>query len=114
MIVKDETPKPVRKHLRLAVGDSPEGPFGAASAPFTPSWVEGPSAIRVGDDYIVYFDCYTKGHYGAVRSRNLKDWEDITSRVSFPKGARHGTVLRAPRSVVDRLIDAAPETTLSR
>jgi beta-xylosidase len=103
VIVKDETPKPVKKNLRIAVGDSPEGPFGAASAPFTPSWVEGPSAIRVGDDFIVYFDCYTKGHYGAVRSRNLKDWEDITFRVNFPKGARHGTVLRVPQSVVERL-----------
>jgi len=103
LIVKDETPKPVKKNLRIAVGDSPEGPFGPASAPFTPSWVEGPSAIRIGDDYVVYFDCYTKGCYGAVRSRNLKDWEDITSHVSFPQGTRHGTVLRVPKSVVDRL-----------
>ncbi len=29
LIVKDETLKPVKKNLRLAVGDSPEGPFGA-------------------------------------------------------------------------------------
>ena len=103
LIVKDETLKPVKKNLRIAVGTSPEGPFGAASPPFTPSWVEGPSAIRIGDDYIVYFDCYTKDRYGAVRSRNLKDWEDITSRLDFPKGAHHGTVLRVPRSVVDGL-----------
>ncbi len=103
LIVKDETLKPVKKNLRIAVGDSPEGPFGPASAPFTPSWVEGPSAIRVDDDYLVYFDCYTKGCYGAARSRNLKEWEDVTARVSFPKGARHGTVLRVPRSVVDCL-----------
>ena len=103
LIVKDETLKPVKKNLRIAVGASAEGPFGEVSPPFTPSWVEGPSAIRIGDDYIVYFDCYTKGCYGAVRSRNLKDWEDITSRLDFPKGARHGTVLEMPRSVVDGL-----------
>jgi hypothetical protein len=103
LIVKDETLKPVKKNLRIAVGASPEGPFGPASAPFTPSWVEGPSAIRIEDRYVVYFDCYTKGHYGAVRSRNLTDWEDVTSRLRFPKGARHGTVLQVPTSVVDRL-----------
>ena len=103
LIVKDETLKPVKKNLRIAVGTSPEGPFGEVSPPFTPSWVEGPSAIRIGDQYIVYFDCYTKGCYGAVRSRNLKDWEDITSRLDFPKAARHGTVLEVPRSVVDGL-----------
>ena len=104
LIVKDETLKPVKKNLRIAVGDRPEGPFGPASAPITPSWVEGPSAIRIGDEYVVYFDCYTNGHYGAARSRNLKEWEDITSQVSFPPGTRHGTVLRVPKSVVDKLI----------
>jgi hypothetical protein len=103
LIVKDETLKPVKKNLRIAVGASPEGPFGDVSAPFTPNWVEAPSAIRIGDDYVVYFDCYTKGHYGAIRSRNLKDWEDITARLAFPKGARHGTVLRVPKVVVDKL-----------
>ncbi len=106
LIVKDETLKPVKKNLRIAVGDCPEGPFGAVSALFTPSWVEGPSAICIGDDYVVYFDCYTKGCYGAVRSRNLKDWEDVTSRLTFPKGARHGTVLQVPKSVTDRLSEA--------
>jgi hypothetical protein len=106
----DETLKPVKKNLRFAVGDSPEGPFGPASAPFTPSWVEGPSAIRIGDEYIVFFDCYQDHHYGAVRSRNLKEWEDVTSRLTFPKGARHGTVLRVPKSVVDGLSEAHPST----
>ena len=89
--------------LRLAVADAPDGPFADLSPPFTPSWVEGPSAIRIGDDYIVYFDCYRDGHYGAVRSRDLTHWEDITSRVSFPKGARHGTVLRVPRRIIGGL-----------
>ncbi|MFO0889646.1 MAG: glycoside hydrolase family 43 protein [Isosphaeraceae bacterium] len=105
LIVKDETLRPVKKHLRLAVGDSPEGPFGDVSAPFTPSWVEGPSAIRLGDDSLVYFDRYTQHRYGAVRSRNLKDWEDITARVHFPRDARHGTVLMVPRSIVEKLTE---------
>lgn len=103
LIVKDETLKPVKKHLRLAVGDSPAGPFGDLSAPFTPAWVEGPSAIRLGDYHVVYFDRYRDRRYGAVRSKNLKDWEDVSAAVRFPKGARHGTVIRVPRAVVDRL-----------
>lgn len=106
LIVKDETAHPVKKNLRIAVGTSPDGPFGDISAPFTPAWVEGPSAIRMGDTYLVYFDCYRQHQYGAVRSRNLKDWEDVTSMVTFPKGARHGTVLQVPQSVVDKLAEA--------
>lgn len=103
LIVKDETLKPAKKNLRIAVGASPTGPFGPASAPFTRTWVEGPSAIRIGDYYVVYFDCYMDHHYGAVRSRDLKTWEDATPLLSFPEGVRHGTVLRVPRSVVKRL-----------
>jgi len=106
LIVKDETAHPVKKNLRIAVGTSPEGPFGDISAPFTPAWVEGPSAIRIGDNYLVYFDCYRQHHYGAVRSRNLKDWEDVTSLLTFPKGTRHGTVLQVPKLVVDKLSEA--------
>ena len=34
LIVKDETLKPVKKNLRIAVGTSPEGPFGEVSAAF--------------------------------------------------------------------------------
>jgi hypothetical protein len=105
LIVKDETRNPVKKNLRIAVGASPAGPFGDIAPPFTPAWVEGPSAIRIGDDFIVYFDCYREGHYGAVRSRNLQDWEDVTSRISFPKGVRHGTVLRVPKAVVAKLCE---------
>ncbi|QEH34831.1 Glycosyl hydrolases family 43 [Aquisphaera giovannonii] len=103
LIVKDETLKPVKKHLRLAVADTPDGPYTDVSAPFTPSWVEGPSAIRVGEDYLVYFDRYRDHRYGAVRSRDLKHWEDITPRVSFPEGTKHGTVLRVPRRILEGL-----------
>ena len=46
LVFKDETLKPVRKHLRVAVGDSAEGPFRDLSEPFTPSWVEGPTVLE--------------------------------------------------------------------
>ena len=104
LIVKDETKTPVKKNLRMAVGDSAQGPFKDLSDPFTPSWVEGPTAIRLGEDYVIYFDCYTKGRYGAIRSRDLKTWEDISGQLAFVPGARHGTVLKVSRSVVDRLL----------
>ena len=40
----------------------------------------------------MYFDKYTMGKYGAVSSTDLKNWQDISDKVTFPKGARHGTV----------------------
>lgn len=104
LVVKDETLRPVKKNLRLAWAEDPRGPFGPASAPFTTSWVEGPSVLKVGREWIVYFDHYAKPqYYGAVRSRDLEHWEDISNRVRFPAGARHGTALTVPARVIHNL-----------
>jgi len=111
LIVKDETKFPVpRKHLRLALGDDPEGPWGELTAPFTPAgvWAEGPTAIKIGGDYLVYFDAYQQGHYAGLRSRDLVTWEEVTARMTFPNEGgpqrmRHGTVIAVPAALVDRL-----------
>lgn len=104
LIVKDETRNPPKKHLRMATSDSIEGPFTNLSPPFTRDWVEGPSAIKIGDEFLVYFDAYTNHRYEALRSRDLKTWEDISSKISFPQGTRHGTALSVPGSVVEKLL----------
>jgi hypothetical protein len=112
LIVKDETKVPVKKNLRLAVADRPEGPFGSAGQPFTGDWVEGPSAIQIGSDYYVYFDHYGRPqYYGAVKSSDLAQWQDVSKDLSLPRGARHGAVLRVAERVVRNIFDqktAAP------
>lgn len=105
MVFKDERAKPeARKNLRLAFADAAGGPYAEVSETFTRSWVEGPSMIEIGGEYFVYFDNYRKPrHYGAMKSRDLKNWEDVTEKLSFPADHRHGTVIAVPRDVVDRL-----------
>ena len=50
MFVKDETFEPVnKKNIRIAIADKAEGPYSPASKPFSPDWVEGPTAIKIGD-----------------------------------------------------------------
>lgn len=106
LIVKDETLKPVKKNLRIAVADSPEGPFSKASEPFTMSWVEGPSAIQIKDEVYVYFDHYRNPqYYGVIKSKDLTNWVDITNELQMPKSARHGTVLQVPKKLVKHLIE---------
>lgn len=107
LIVKDETKNPVKKHLRIAVGDTAEGPFGPASPPITTNWVEGPSAISIGEESIIYFDHYTAPqYYGAVKSSDLKHWQEVSRQVALPKGARHGTVLRVPADLIQPLLSS--------
>jgi beta-xylosidase len=104
LIFKDERKQPLKKNLRYAAADEPEGPYGQPSEPFTGDWVEGPSAIKVGDEYLVYFDHYGQPqYYGAVRSKDLRHWEDCSREMSFPKGHRHGTVLRVPQNIAQGL-----------
>jgi hypothetical protein len=105
LVFKDETLKPVKKHLRIAVGDSAEGPFRDLSEPFTPSWVEGPTVLTTGDRYLVYYDMYTARTYGAMRSGDLKTWEDVSAQVSLPKGTRHGTAFTVSREVLTALMN---------
>jgi hypothetical protein len=108
LIFKDEVRFPVAaKNLQLASSNEMEGPYAHVSPPFTESWVEGPTAIEIGDDYIVYFDCYTQERYGALRSKDLQHWDDVSAQLVMPKGARHGTVLAVPSAVIANLL-AAP------
>lgn len=110
LIVKDETRTPPKKFLQIAEAATLQGPFGKLSAPITPDglWSEGPTAVKIGGDYLVYFDAYIKKHYAALRSHDLKTWEDVTEKMSFPDEGtpvrmRHGTALAVPSEIVTKL-----------
>jgi hypothetical protein len=105
LVVKDETRHPLpKKHLKVAFATSAFGPFTGITPPISPDWVEGPSVVRVGSGFHLYYDEYTRRHYGAARSEgDLRVWNVIRSGLSFPPGARHGTVFKAPRSLLEGL-----------
>ncbi len=101
-IFKDE--RPSQKRLRLATASALGEPWKFSDQPIIErDWVEGPTVLRLGNVWRVYFDCYTKGHYGAAESRDGLTWHDITEKVSFPKGARHGTAFPVSRELLDSL-----------
>ncbi|QOY96096.1 glycoside hydrolase family 43 protein [Massilia sp. UMI-21] len=115
LLVKDETRYPPKKHLRVAPASNFDGPFGPPGAPITPSglWSEGPSVLRVGDEVIVYYDAYTAGHYGAMRTRDMVHWEDVTARLRFPgagtrQRVRHGTAFAVSVALLERIRAARP------
>ena len=78
------------------------------SAPFTQKFTEGPCALKVGDDWLIYFDAYRQKIYGAVKTHDFKTFTDITPEVSFPVGHKHGTALRVPREILAGLLKAQP------
>lgn len=95
MFLKNETRQPAEKNLRVATAKDLTGQYSPAGPPITGAyWAEGPTAIKIGGQWVVYFDKYTEKKYGAVASPDLVNWMDISDSVSFPNGARHGTVLK--------------------
>ncbi|HEU5080758.1 MAG TPA: exo-alpha-sialidase [Opitutaceae bacterium] len=115
MFVKNETVQPeTEKNIRMIRGETAEGPWSEASPALTGAyWAEGPTSIKVGGEYRVYFDKHRLNAIGLVTSRDLKTWTDESDRVTFPKDARHGSILTVPRKVVQQLQAAWPEAVLS-
>jgi hypothetical protein len=104
MIFKDERKTPLQKRLRLAFADSPAGPWNGVTEPFSRDCVEGPSAIKIGEEWWIYFDHYAKPQkYGAIRTRDWKKFEDVSDQVSFPDDHRHGSVVRIPEELERKL-----------
>lgn len=106
MFLKNENPSPPEKNIRITSSKFAEGPYPTeVSQKITGNyWAEGPTALVLGEYVYVYFDKYTEHCYGAVRSKNLKNWEDVSDNITFPKGARHGTAFKVSRKIFEKLI----------
>jgi hypothetical protein len=98
LFLKDETRRPkAEKNIRWTTADQLEGPYGKPSEPITGKyWAEGPTCVEVNGKYVVYFDKYTRGKMGAVESKDLISWTDISDQISFIGGVRHGSVFKVP------------------
>ena len=105
MVIKDNT-RPNR-NLQISFANSPYGPWSQPSAPFTDFLSEGPNIVKVGDEYIVYYDDYGKKVYGAQSTKDFVEFTDITDEVSIPDGHKHGTIFRAPQSLVQKMLSEA-------
>jgi hypothetical protein len=107
MFLKDETNKPFtpQKNIRVALADRAEGPYGPPTRPITGDyWAEGPSPLRIGDKWLVYFDKYMQNQYGVVSSKDVVHWTDESKRLKMPCNVRHGTAFSVPAEVVQRLL----------
>lgn len=104
LFFKDETLTPAAKNIRCKALRDPRVVRGAASAPITGAyWAEGPSAVRLGGGWRVYFDRYVEGRYGAVDTNDFVTWTDVSARIRFPEGARHGTVVWVDGEIVEHV-----------
>ena len=101
-IVKDNR-KPGYSDLFAASATDAEGPYGQPSEKFAPTYSEGACAVKVGEDWLIYFDVYRQYRFGAVRTRDFQTFEPIDSLISLPAGHKHGTIVKVKESVLEAL-----------
>lgn len=104
LVLKDERFFPETRNLRVTFAPSPTGPWGPAAPPFTDLHTEGPSILHAGGWWYVYYDEYTRGHYGAVRTKDFVTFEPYRDSLRTPRGMRHGSAFLAPSSVLKTLL----------
>jgi len=106
MFLKDETREPVQKNLKIAWAENLTGPYTKAGEPITGKyWAEGPTSVKIGKQWIVYFDKYRDHKYGAITSTDLKSWTDISDKISLPPGIRHGSIFEISKKELQKLKD---------
>ena len=107
LFLKDETRYPPQKNIRITSSKSLFNSFEPVSDPITGDyWAEGPSSIKIGDYWHVYFDKYmtTGNRMGAVKSKDLKNWTDISDEINFPENALHGSIFKVSQDILNSLL----------
>jgi hypothetical protein len=102
LVLKDNT-RPER-NLKVAFSDNPLGPWKNISKPFSDKFTEGPSVVKLKDEWLIYFDSYQKKIYEAMATKDFVQFENVTTSVQVPQGHKHGTIVPVKRKLVKQLI----------
>jgi len=127
MFIKDERTSQdagrIAKNIHYVFGHTPQGPWSAVSGAITNTGCEGPTAIKIGNDYRVYFDYYInfQSTYRMVTVANLDTAVDTMGH-TWPQGAvltcgasnfyySHGSISEIPRAKVMQILYGVTDTT---
>lgn len=102
LVLKDNTR--LERNLKVAFGKTPLGPWENISDSYTDKLTEGPTVLKLGDEWLIYFDSYGTKKYGVVKTTDFKTFIDISDEVHFPEGHKHGTIFKAKETVLNTLI----------
>jgi hypothetical protein len=103
LVLKDNT-RPMR-NIKVAFGKTPLGPFSAISEPLTDYLSEGPTVLKKGNDWLIYYDNYGAKNYQAIRTSDFKKFENVSSQIKLPEGHKHGTITTISKKNLKALIE---------
>lgn len=102
LVLKDNT-RPMR-NLKVAFSKDALGPYTGISEPFSGLLTEGPSVVKIGKDWLIYYDAYGEKRYAAIRTSDFKTFKDVSAETVIPTGHKHGTIVEVDRKVIKGLI----------
>ncbi|MBS1653435.1 MAG: glycoside hydrolase family 43 protein [Bacteroidetes bacterium] len=104
LVLKDNT-RPERD-IKVAFSHSPMGPWENVSKAFTDNFTEGPTVVKVKDDWLIYYDSYRKKIYEASSTRDFVHFIIIDDKISVPQGHKHGTIVVVKKKIIKKLLSA--------
>ncbi|NIG55340.1 glycoside hydrolase family 43 protein [Chitinophaga sp. Cy-1792] len=102
LVLKDNT-RPERD-LKVATAEQLSGPWEHISPAFTTKLTEGPSVVKVGHQWLIYFDAYGQKTYEAVETGDFITFHPPSKKIIIPSGHKHGTIVPVKRKVVRDLL----------
>ncbi|SDM09318.1 Glycosyl hydrolases family 43 [Catalinimonas alkaloidigena] len=109
LVLKDNT-RPNR-NLKMAFADDPLGPYEGVTEPFTGNFIEGPTTVKLGDEWLIYYDVYQEKIYGAMKTKDFETFTDVTDQIDVPEGHKHGTIFKASAEILEGLKKEAARKT---
>lgn len=93
----------------LAGGRPIDGPWSGGTEPITGPRTEGPSVVKIEEEYLIYYDCYRYWKYfGAVRALDFTEWVGVSDLMGVPPRTKHGSFVRITAQEAERLSALAP------
>nr|WP_121271895.1 glycoside hydrolase family 43 protein [Pedobacter schmidteae] len=101
LVLKDNT-RPNR-NLKVAFGRQAVGPYTGVSEAFSGKLTEGPTVVKLGKDWLIYYDAYGEKRYAVMKTSDFKSFKDVSSETVIPEGHKHGTIVKVKKSLVESL-----------
>lgn len=79
--------------IRMAKAKRAEGPYGEITELMTEFRSEGPLLREDGDWVYMFYDSFGTHSYRGLRSKDMKNWEDISGKMRFPEKCKHLCIL---------------------
>ncbi|MNY51941.1 hypothetical protein D3C86_1875750 [compost metagenome] len=59
--------------------------------------------MKIGKDWLIYYDAYGEKRYAAKRTNDFKSFKDVSSETVIPERHKHGTIVPVDRKVIKGL-----------